>query len=199
MGFKLIGITTPGRWPDAAEESSVIKDYLLSNALDIIHIRKPEATLDYVVGLMDAIPQNLHCRLVLHSHYQLSDCYKFYGIHLKKDFNVPKIKKYISRSCHSLKECSLDSELFVYSFLSPIFDSISKTGYNSRFDISSSQVKAVTARIPLVALGGVTPDKFQQIFDAKFVGAALLGYLWSPKTDVSAKIELIKAEKLKLM
>jgi thiamine-phosphate pyrophosphorylase len=65
-----------------------------------------------------------------------------------------------------------------YVTLSPIYNSISKPGYNSSFDLFDAQLLSALKRQKVIALGGVTPDKFQQLHDAGFAGAALLGYVW---------------------
>ena len=78
----------------------------------------------------------------------------------------------VSRSCHSLEEASSPA---AYRFLSPVFDSISKTGYRAAFDLGSLRGKVDET---FVALGGVTPDRLPLLADIGFGGAAFLGYIW---------------------
>ncbi len=63
-----------------------------------------------------------------------------------------------------------------YCFLSPIFDSISKTGYRE-------PIRAITGlighRLSQIALGGLEPDKTGLCRRAGFEGIAVLGYLWN--------------------
>ncbi|MCC8173067.1 MAG: thiamine phosphate synthase, partial [Odoribacter sp.] len=85
--------------------------------------------------------------------------------------------KHISISCHSLEE--IQTLLFKpqYCFLSPLFDSISKQGYNSKFhqlpDLNKLQLE-----IPVIGLGGITPDKVSICEKNGFSGVAVLGYIW---------------------
>lgn len=71
-----------------------------------------------------------------------------------------------------------------YCFLSPIFNSISKPGYTSSLTaLTDLQPYLATARYPVIALGGVTPDVFPQLADAGFSGAALLGSIFSNEEE----------------
>ena len=67
-----------------------------------------------------------------------------------------------------------------YIFLSPIFNSISKQGYNSNF---THKELLVLKRISLIndkvyALGGVNKDNLVDVTSFGFGGASVLGYLW---------------------
>ena len=192
-GFRIIGITLPGEWESAAKEAEAIALYLNNNAVDLFHIRKPVADINYTQDLILKIPPEYHKKLILHSHYSLFPLFEFGGVHIK--INEDKIasleSKIISRSCHSLDECLQDAGNYTYSFLSPIFDSISKTGYLSSFSLEDPGLVSVTSSHPIIALGGVIPAFFSKLFDAKFAGAALLGYLWSPKVPYHRKIQAL--------
>ena len=107
----------------------------------------------------------------------------------------------VSRSCHSIAELSQYSSVCDYMFLSPIFDSISKSGYASRFSLEEIRRRIVagsdvaTARMDVMssdgncrsvdwgrvfALGGVCPDNIRLLEEAGFGGAAVLGCIWEP-------------------
>ena len=66
-----------------------------------------------------------------------------------------------------------------YLFLSPIFDSISKRGYLSKFSHNELLNASIRGIIDdkVVALGGVTPDKLSYLKSLHFGGAAMLGTL----------------------
>lgn len=106
--------------------------------------------------------------------------------------------KIMTRSCHSINELEQDADRFTYSFLSPVFDSISKKGYKSRIHLDNLELVKINERHNIIALGGVTPEKLKKLFDIKFGGAALLGYLWSPNLKQSEKIEALLNTKRKL-
>lgn len=183
--FAVIGITSPGCWSDAEEEACAISRYL-GGPVDLMHIRKPEGPPEYAEHLVDAIPLRLHERLVWHSPYEISKKEGFAGRH-----------SVTSRSCHSVAQLEEPSEV-VYSFLSPIFDSISKPGYMSRFSLEDPMLREVLSRHNVMALGGVKPEYFEKLVAAKFAGAALLGYLWNPKTSFDHKILTLQEAKDKV-
>lgn len=196
--FFTVGITLPEERIYPEEEAEEISAFLNSNALDLFHIRKPEASEDYFLSLIEAIPSVYHKQLVIHSHFNLHSLFEFGGYHLKQGFSWPENKGFLTRSCHSIEGCKSKYESYRYSFLSPVFDSISKSGYKSRFKLNDESLRKVIEDIPVVALGGVTPDNFLDLFVAKFAGAALLGYLWSPKTSIDEKISSLLSAKRNL-
>lgn len=187
VDFHIIGFTTPGEWRSPNEEAQKLCRYLESGAVNIFHIRKPEASESYVRSLINQIQKNWHSSLVLHSHYYLKHDFGFKGIHNE-----------FSKSCHSLEEISNCTQGKNYVFLSPIFDSISKQGYKSKFSLSDHALLTLTENFKIIALGGIQPSEFRKLFDSKFAGAALLGYLWGPKPTIEEKIQNLIAEKQKL-
>ena len=198
--FLLIGITAPAPIEDPGQEAEIISEYLQSGAIDFFHIRKPDADLHYTELLINNIDRELHGRLVLHSHYKLADNYNFGGMHLKAGVDIKVDYPYLkSRSCHSLLELKTYHFGFNYLFLSPIYNSISKTGYLSNFSLQDSELKREIAKYPVIALGGVDPAKFHELFLSKFAGAAHLGYLWSRFSTSESKIKEIKAARSNLI
>ena len=104
---------------------------LFAHGVDLLHLRKPGASIEECSQLLDKIPQEWHNRIVLHSHFELASTYRLHGIHLNHRCpQAPEgFNKSISCSCHSLKEVVHNKPRMNYMFLSPIFDSISKEGY----------------------------------------------------------------------
>ena len=116
--------------------------------VDLIHLRKPESTSDEMERLIREIPKDYHKRLVLHDHHHLAVKYGLYGVHLNSRNPLPLEgwKGSVSRSCHSFEELKEWKDRCNYLSLSPIYDSISKQGYNSAF--SREQIeKAVGSHI----------------------------------------------------
>lgn len=166
--LKLIAVTLPTLF----EGEAALIEQMLRRGIDRVHVRKPEAAEADVARLLDAIPAELHGRLSLHGFQGLATTFGT-GVHLnaRNPSAPPGFSWTLSRSCHSLDELAADVD---YQFLSPIFDSISKTGYRSRFDPEQLRVDA-----SVIALGGVTPEKFAVLRRAGFGGAAMTGYIWA--------------------
>ena len=130
--MKLIAITP--ELPHKHETEFITS--ILDAGFDYVHVRKPGHTLPQLREYITAIPQQYHCRLKLHSHFQLACEFGIAGLHLnQRSSTIPQgvhegLK--LSRSCHTATELT-DLEKYEYVFLSPIFDSISKRGYSSKF------------------------------------------------------------------
>lgn len=176
-GFLRIGFTLPDFFD--GEAGRVVR--LLDYGIDIMHIRKPGADMARFRALIKDIPESYHPRLRIHDHFDLINEFRLAGIHINsRNPEPPDCCASVTRSCHSLQELSAplpDGRMPEYQTLSPIFDSISKPGYSSRFDIDTLRPH-ITGR-NVVALGGVTPDMFDVLEKAGFIGAAMLGSLWT--------------------
>lgn len=175
-----IVITLPHFFDGEAEQ---IAQLLRRGDIDLIHLRKPQATRDELEELIRTIPEELHQHLVLHDHHTLAVSYQLKGIHLNSRNPYPPEgwKGQVSISCHSLEELAEKKRHpFTYLSLSPIFDSISKQGYHSAFtieDIAKAHQKGIID-YRVMALGGITFDKIQLVQQMGFGGAMILGDAW---------------------
>lgn len=165
-----------------AGEAERIAQLLQRKDVDIIHIRKPHSAEHEVEQLLQAIPSDLHRRLVLHDHHQLAVKYNLFGVHLNSRNPQPPDawQGSISRSCHSLDEITEWKSRCSYLSLSPIFDSISKQGYSSAFTHEELKKASEDGIIDekVLALGGVTFNKLDYIHSLGFGGAMILGDAW---------------------
>lgn len=175
--FLKIAVTSPDT---VEEETAKINLLLEEKAIDFVHLRKPTASEDEMRELLSRINPALLCRITLHSHFKLANEFPIGGLHINhRSPDIPSGNHRLSKSCHSLEELedpanhSLD-----YMTLSPIFDSISKTGYMATaFD--KERLPGILSHRRVVALGGVTPDKFSVLAQSGFIGGAMLGYIWT--------------------
>ena len=75
-----------------------------------------------------------------------------------------------------------------YAFLSPIFDSISKAGYKSKFDLHELKNSPLLARRgvggEVFALGGIDEHKIDICRQLGFAGVAVLGTIWNNKNPI---------------
>jgi thiamine-phosphate pyrophosphorylase len=87
----------------------------------------------------------------------------------------------ISASCHSFEEITVAQAEFDYMFLSPVFDSISKTGYKQRYtpeQLNDAKARGViNSRV--IALGGMNVERISMVRRYGFGGVAVLGALWT--------------------
>ena len=174
----VIVITLPIFFDGEAEQ--IVR--LLHCSVDLVHIRKPETSADDLERLIRAIPSRYYNRLVLHDHYELAQRYHLHGVHLNSRNPQPPVgwTGSVSRSCHSLAEVSEWKPKCDYVSFSPIFDSISKKGYRAAFT-SEMLAKARQEGIidsKVMALGGVTFDRMDDVLRMGFGGGMILGDAW---------------------
>lgn len=191
--FTTIVITSP---EERDSENVAITELLKSEAADFVHIRKPGIALSYVKRLVEKIPADLHERLRLHDHFTLLDEFNMAGVHLNsRCMTPPKKANSLSKSCHSLDEISGIDSRFKYVTLSPIFDSISKQGYISSFNLEALKGKLDAHNV--IALGGIIPEHFPVLSQTGFVGGAMLGYVWNHQGQIADLIkEILKYKEI---
>ena len=180
--FKLIAISPETPFPN--EVSKIIE--ILSADFDYYHVRKPNYDKNQLKDLIQEIPLELRPRITLHSHYELIPEFNLGGLHLPEytrknftpDFQIENLR--ISTAIHEMSAPELiNNKPYDYIFISPVFNSISKTNYSPKFSLNDFKEFNLKSKLPLIALGGVTPQSFAQLKDLNFSGAALLGSLFS--------------------
>ena len=126
-------ISAPDFLPGEAEAVTA----LLEAGAWRVHVRKPEADAESIARLLEEFPQCYRSRLSMHDRHELAARFGVGGVHLNsRNPSVPDgFGGLVSRSCHSIAELSQYSSVCDYMFLSPVFDSISKSGYTSRFSL----------------------------------------------------------------
>ena len=177
QAMKLIAITKPYCEND---EAAFIRR-LFESGFDIVHLRKPEADINYCRALLEKLTEEERTKIIVHDLHVLYEEYSLKGIHINKNITtLPEgYQGFKTRSCHSLEEVKMYKNDFDYVFLSPIFDSISKVGYKSAFDEDMLRKASEQGIIDekVVALGGVTFEKIPYLKELNFGGAAMMGSL----------------------
>jgi thiamine-phosphate pyrophosphorylase len=194
MSFTLLLISPPEESPN--EIPTLVR--LFEAGLGLFHLRKPDWSEAQLENYLRAVPTPFHSRIVLHSHYALAQRYALHGLHLPARSRLtwrPSLlpaDQSLSTSFHTLQEVKQHRRRYNYVLLSPIFDSISKAGYNSAFDLGSlpkalQQLQRRSSYVPSVmALGGITAENVSAAQQAGFSGAAVLGAVWQAPDPVAA-------------
>lgn len=156
------------------------------SGLQRLHLRKPDSNIEEYRQLLSGIPSCYHNRIVIHEHFELLDEFDLCGIHLNRRNPLKPAgwTGHISCSCHSLEEIQEKKADYDYLSLSPIYDSISKQGYASHF---SKEQLVEAHRLGIIdhkvcALGGITPDKADELTDLGFGHIMVLGDAWQKET-----------------
>ena len=177
--MKRIVITSPAFIPDEAQ----IIAGLFCAGLDLLHLRKPDATVHEVRRLLCEIPVECRKRIVIHDFFSLQDEFSLGGIHLNsRHTEAPEgYQGLLSRACHSLEEVEATVARFDYVLMSPVYDSISKQGYRSGYSqeaLRQAQAEGIINE-KVIALGGISESNLSEIKSLGFGGAALLGDIWN--------------------
>lgn len=175
--------------PDITSDEPQRVRMTLDAGWDAVHMRHPEASTTDMRRLIEAIPQGYHSRLHLHGHFALTNEFNLGGLHLNGRCPAAP-ENYtgtLSATCHTVGEVAAlaGSSRIAYVTLSPIFPSVSKSGYAPDAALTGSLHElAATAHPPVIALGGITPGTLPLLDLEIFQGYAVLGYL-AQAADIS--------------
>ncbi|MBK5720637.1 thiamine phosphate synthase [Dysgonomonas sp. Marseille-P4677] len=162
-------------------EGSILSN-LFDEGLETLHLRKLIATEGEIIHLIEQIPVKYHKRIVLHDHYNILKYFDLNGIHLNRRNPIPPSIEVasVSRSCHSFECIKASMNNHNYMFLSPIFDSISKSGYNHAFtkeELLEAKLNCIINK-KVIALGGICKETIPIASEYGFGGVAVLGAIW---------------------
>ncbi len=179
--------------PQTTENELPLVLHFLECGLHKLHIRKPGFDANDYRDYISAIPTAYHNRLVIHGAFELVQAFPALGIHLRShDRQDSRLIQQVqqlqpasrSSSFHAWEEISDNEDPYDYVFISPVFDSISKKGYNAGIDLEGyRRLKQWAAgrkkQLPgIVGLGGVGATTISRLRDTGFDGGALLGAIW---------------------
>jgi|SRR6185437_183975 len=189
MSFKLIVITPEKNHPKEFELITA----LFENGLQLLHLRKPQATENELRNYLKLIPKKFYRKIVIHSHYKLAKEFNLKGVHLtekvRKAKRINPSLRIISTSFHSTIDVLKSRRKYEYVFLSPVFDSISKKGYKSNFDLDD--LNSFLKRMKnIIALGGIDANNIKAIKQIGFNGSAFIGSIWQSKNPAKSYNEL---------
>lgn len=177
---KIILFSAPDFIPN--EISTLIS--LFEMGLQYFHVRKNTQNETDVLNYISEIPKEFHSRLMIHNHHNIAKNFSVKGLHFngKKSIELNKNYKnlFLSQSIHSFEEIAHLDKRVNYTFLSPIFDSISKENYPSQFTETELRnfFSFYKGNTEIIALGGINARNAPIAFDYGFHGIAILGWIW---------------------
>lgn len=182
-------------YPESLAEEAQQINRLFQHGLAHFHLRKPQWETERIERLIRHIKKQYHSRIVMHSHFHLAEKYSLGGIHFSASTKMD-IKQWMSFhgstsiSCHTLEELENLSLEIDYTFLSPIFDSISKSGYKGVHNLA--KVKNFLDsydQCRVFALGGIDTENAALCREAGFSGVAVLGVVWIKDIFVNSSLD----------
>ncbi len=179
--------------PPSNSEADLVNE-LFAVGLQHYHLRKYESTKAELINFLDLINPIYYSRIVLHQHFELLRHYPLQGIHLNSHIKseLPNYLKLldstqtISCSTHSIPELLAEDHHFHYFFLSPIFKSISKPNYESKFSSNELQSLLASTNKLIYGLGGIDLTTIEQAGALGFKGVVLLGGIWNTADPLAA-------------
>lgn len=173
------------------QNEGAICNELFHCGLPLLHLRKPEVEKEYFLNLLKYIDPKFHSKISLHQHHDLAETFKIGALHytekhrtslgnsLNEELQTKKAKGLkLSTSIHSLENYFHIG--FDYQFLSPLFDSISKTNYLGK------QIKLEKNYKNIIGLGGINSSNIFKAKEWSYSGIAVLGAVWNSKNPLLA-------------
>ncbi|SMC86253.1 thiamine phosphate synthase [Pedobacter africanus] len=170
---------------------------LFEAGMPVLHLRKENPNPRQYAGLISAVDERYHHRIALHQFHELTTEFPaikrlHYPERMRNKLTQPFKNKEFTRSTsiHNLNDLN-GVQGFAYTFYGPVFDSLSKPGYQTRL-AGDFKVPVQENTAQLIALGGVDGDKIESLKQMGFKGAAVLGALWNDKEQALANFDKIK-------
>lgn len=167
-------------------EAAIINN-LFQAGMSLFHLRKPGSNTQQLCALLDNIDAAFYNRIALHQYHELAPAYGITRLHyteqMRRRMEVDEWKD------HQAKGCTLSTSIhdvaaihqslaFDYVFFGPVFNSLSKPGYNSTpplgFKLNKENIKP-----KVIAIGGIESSTILPAKAMGFNGAAVLGAIWS--------------------
>jgi len=173
--------------PDNVANEARLINQLFENGLTRFHLRKPGCDEGRTAGLLEQIGERYHHYIALHQQHHMAQDFSIKRLHYTEQHRVNTDPEklallhqqgyILSTSVHDL--ATLDTlKCFDNAFLGPIFNSISKPGYQAKWPDSFSLDKQ-DRQLDIIALGGIELSNLSKIKAMNFDGAAVLGTIWN--------------------
>ncbi|SEM83794.1 thiamine-phosphate pyrophosphorylase [Mucilaginibacter gossypiicola] len=187
--------------PDVVANEAPIINRLFGAGLRRFHLRKPGWNIGRCIDLLAQIDRSYHHAIVCHQHHRLVKVFGMNYLHFTENDRIKTDQSELlamvnegyrlSTSIHDVSAMPM-LQHFDYTFLSPVFSSISKPGYRSILPADFCLDKSMP--LPKVfALGGIDESNLEQVKEMNFDGAAVLGSIWQdPEQAVSNFINIKK-------
>lgn len=181
-------------YPEFFKGETEIVTRLLENYDFTFHLRKPEVDDVAYTEFLQQIPESLYTKIVIHQAYNLLDISKFKGVHFSSKNGAVNLEidtqKVLSTSCHTINEVRNLLANFTNCFLSPVFPSISKQGYNNILDKKELiPFLKEERKLKIIGLGGISVGRIKEMIDYQFDGYATLGAVWTNNPESNNRIE----------
>jgi thiamine-phosphate pyrophosphorylase len=175
------------------QELDIIRAFLAGKDT-LFHLRRYDWEEGQVANFLGQFTKVELEKIVLNHHHFLASEFGIHRLHFseqdRKEMDVEKLQRIadagfiLSTSVHEVETFNQLPKCFTYAFLSPVFDSISKSGYKAvSFELSERRKD-----MKLIGLGGITMDNYTKVAKMGFDGVAFLGGVW----NADSALEIVK-------
>lgn len=171
---------------------------MIHSEVDYIHIREKKKSAADIMKLVSAlvakgVPKE---KLVINDRMDVALLHTIPNLHLPSHgFSIQEVKKYrpsfrIGRSIHSLEEAILcEKEGADYLLYGHIFETTSKADLLPRGVKQLEQI-CKNVIIPVIAIGGITPDTIDRLRQTNVNGVAVMSYVMGSNDPKHALLKL---------
>lgn len=157
-----------------------IVEAMFERGLRVYHVRKPTYCAKSMSRYLAQFSLRARERLTVHSHYELALRLGAGGVHFRTHDAWRESAGPVrhSGSVHDVSALTSVPDFVEYVFFSPLFESISKPGHVPKVPLAEVADAIRSVRVPVLALGGITPEHVYSLLRARFSGIATLGSIW---------------------
>ena len=194
--MELVVISSPEYIPF---EGAII-NRLFESGLSCFHMRKPDMRPKELLTLLLTIDIQFWPFIAWHQHHDLAISMGSKRLHFSEKMRnmtdqetlVERKKEgyTLSTSIHRISELKHICD-FDYTFFGPVFNSISKPGYETSLR-DDFVIKKSGKPIRIFALSGVSDTNIEQVRKMNFDGAGLLGAIWNDPENAVETYQNIK-------
>lgn len=174
-----------------SERRSVSEPEVIAHALregfERVHIKREGLTVEESIGLLAHFKKDK--RIVMHTRHEVAKAFGV-SIHLSESSRTSNHDpEAISTSFHSVEDLVGNYSGFTYSFIGPVYDSISKVNYPGKIDLS-----AIPSHIRkfVVPIGGMTKDRIHEVRAKGYSSIAFRGTVWNSADPFSRIDEIVE-------
>jgi thiamine-phosphate pyrophosphorylase len=179
--------------PESVRNETGMISEMLACGADFLYLRRKDADTHYWMAFLEQIPIEYYPRIFTTDFRVLHEM-ELGGFHFRDDVlknieekdlreNLSMLRNKVilsSRTVRNLAELQENDGKFDLLLAAPIFESISKPGHTSNWDLAALKMflSDKNRQSTVVALGGVEPEKLDMLHLLEFDGVAVLGTLW---------------------
>jgi thiamine-phosphate pyrophosphorylase len=171
----------------------------IEGGCDLIQVREKDLTggplLALARDIVDAAkPPGSRCTVVVNDRLDVALSAKAAGVHLPSEgLPIEEVRRVAGRKCvigrsvHSLAEArQAQKEGADYLIVGPVFETPGKAAFGPPLGADALRKVLEAVRIPVWAIGGMTPERATSLHGLKIAGVAAIGFIASSPDPAEA-------------